>query len=143
MTDPVLGDFTVVRRIQTRWQDNDNYGHVNNAVYYSYLDTAVTGWLFDSVGDIRELAELGLVVSSRCDFKRPLSFPDVLDIGVGTGRVGNSSISYRLAVYREGDPELCALGEFVHVYVDAQTRTPVPIPEQVRRHADTLTHVDF
>jgi len=140
---PTREDFSVLRRISTRWEDNDHYGHINNVVYYSFFDTAVNGWLMEATGvDIRDLPEIGLVVSSSCRFLRPLSFPDDLEVGLATGRVGNSSITYLLGVFRAGEPELCALGEFVHVYVDSDGRTSVPIPPIIRAAVEDLAAVE-
>lgn len=118
--------------IPTRWNDNDHYGHVNNATYFEYLDTAVNGWLMRETGtDIRDLPAIGIVASVSCDFSREVGFPDILEIGLATERIGTSSITYRLEVYRQGDQDLRAVGRFVHVYVDGVTRRPVPIPDVI------------
>jgi len=118
--------------IATRWNDNDHYGHVNNATYFEYLDTAVNGWLMQSTGlDIRELPAVGIVASVSCEFYREIGFPDVLEVELFTERIGTSSVTYQLDVFRSGDAEVRARGRFVHVYVDATTRRPVPIPAVV------------
>lgn len=118
--------------IPTRWNDNDHYGHVNNATYFEYLDTAVNGWLMRETGtDIRDLPAIGIVASVSCDFSREVGFPDILEIRLATERIGTSSITYQLEVYRQGDTDLRAVGRFVHVYVDEVTRRPVPIPEVI------------
>jgi acyl-CoA thioester hydrolase len=127
--------------VPTRWADNDHYGHVNNVTYYSYFDTAVNAWLMDATGtDIRELPALGVVAQTSCQYLGSLSFPDQLQVGVRVSRLGRSSITYDLAIFREdGDAlELAATGTFVHVYVDAQTREPIEIPEIIRTAAATL-----
>jgi acyl-CoA thioester hydrolase len=127
--------------VPTRWADNDHYGHVNNVMYYSYFDTAVNAWLMDATGtDIRELPALGVVAQTSCQYLGSLSFPDQLQVGVRVSRLGRSSITYDLAIFREdGDAlELAATGTFVHVYVDAQTREPIEIPEIIRTAAATL-----
>lgn len=135
-------DFPVVYTLNTRWNDNDHYGHVNNATYFEYLDTAVNGWLMQATeSDIRDLPAIGIVVSTSCEYYLEIGFPDVLEIGLATSRVGNSSIRYQLGVFRSGDPALRALAHFVHVYVDAQTRRPVPIPEMIRAAVTALPHV--
>ena len=127
------GDFAVLRRITTRWADNDVYGHVNNVVYYSYFDTAVNGWLIEATGlDIRELPSIGIVAETSCRFLAPLSFPDEVTAGVALERLGRSSIVYRIGLFRDDDEAPAALGRFVHVYVDAATRAPVEIPEVIR-----------
>jgi acyl-CoA thioester hydrolase len=114
---------------------------VNNVTSYSYFDTAVNAWLMDATGtDIRELPALGVVAQTSCQYLGSLSFPDQLQVGVRVSRLGRSSITYDLAIFREdGDAlELAATGTFVHVYVDSQTRKPIEIPEIIRTAAATL-----
>ena len=131
---PARAEFRAFRQLATRWMDNDVYGHVNNVVYYAYFDTAVNGYLIEACGsDIRQLPAIGVVAETRCQFLKSISFPDELDVGLRIQRLGNRSIVYRLGVFREGDPEAAAVGEFVHVYVDAVTRKAVPIPDVIRR----------
>lgn len=125
----------------TRWADNDHYGHVNNVVYYSYFDSAVNGWLIHATGiDIRDLPAIGVVAQTSCQFVGSISFPDQLLVGIRIARLGNSSINYDLAIFRDtGEAlELAATGTFVHVYVDEVTRKPVPIPAVIRAAAEPL-----
>ena len=126
-------DFPVVYPIATRWNDNDEYGHINNATYFEYLDTAVNGWLIQACDEDVRALPLGVVASVSCEFHAEVAFPDVLEIGLGVERIGTSSITYRLGVFRSGEPDLKASGRFVHVYVDSGSRRPVPIPDAVRR----------
>lgn len=119
--------------IPTRWMDNDTYGHVNNVVYLSYFDTAVNEHLIRSGGlDIRDGPAIGLVVETSCRFHKPLSFPDVVDAGLRVAKLGNSSVRYEIALFRQGDDEPAATGHFVHVWVDRADRRPTPLPQQVR-----------
>ena len=128
------GDFRVLRTITTRWMDNDQYGHVNNVVYYSYFDTAVNGFLIEASGcDVRALPAIGIVAETSCRFLRELSFPDTVHAGLALEKLGNSSVVYRIGLFRNDDDAPAALGRFVHVYVDAASRRPVPVPEEVRR----------
>lgn len=127
--------------VPTRWADNDHYGHVNNVTYYSYFDTAVNAWLIHATGtDIRDLPAIGVVAQTSCKFVGSISFPDQLRVGIRIARLGNSSINYDLAIFREagGTLELAATGTFVHVYVDEVTRKPVPIPAVIREAAEPL-----
>ncbi|MGL6236788.1 MAG: acyl-CoA thioesterase [Segniliparus sp.] len=128
-----LPSFPTRWPVPTRWADNDHYGHVNNVAYYSYFDTAVNAWLMSATGmDTRELPAIGVVAETSCRFLRQISFPDQLEVGVACEKLGNRSVVYRLAVFRAGEDEPAALGRFVHVYVDEQTRQPVPVPEPIR-----------
>lgn len=132
-------DFKVLRPMQTRWMDNDHYGHVNNVAYYSYFDSAVNGYLMEATScDTRELSAIGIVAQTSCRFIKEISFPDVLHIGLRLEKLGNSSVIYELAVFRGADTEASAIGRFVHVYVDAKTRRPVPIPPVIRSALEKL-----
>lgn len=132
-------EFRVLRAITTRWMDNDQYGHVNNVVYYSYFDTAVNGYLIEASGcDVRQLPAIGIVAETSCRFLHELSFPETVHAGLALERLGNTSVVYRIGLFRGTDVEPAALGRFVHVYVDQATRRPVPIPAPVRRALEAL-----
>jgi acyl-CoA thioester hydrolase len=127
-------EFRVLRTITTRWMDNDHYGHVNNVVYYSYFDTAVNGFLIEASGcDVRELPAIGIVAETGCRFLKTLSFPETVHAGLALEKLGQSSVIYRIALFRDDESEPAALGRFVHVYVDNHTRRPVAVPPEVRR----------
>ena len=126
------GDFPVLRSLPTRWSDDDTYGHVNNVVHYLMFDTAVNGWLIEASGvDIRRLPAIGLVVETSCQYFSELRFPQIVTAGLGLERLGNSSVIYRLALFGDDEPP-AAVGRFVHVYVDSETRRPVPVPDEIR-----------
>jgi acyl-CoA thioester hydrolase len=117
----------------TRWEDNDSYGHVNNVTYYSYFDTAVNEHLIRVGGlDIRHGTEVGLVVETMCRYHKPLSFPDELDTGLRVVRLGNSSVTYEIGIFRRGDDAPAASGRFVHVWVDRATQRRCPCLEHSR-----------
>jgi acyl-CoA thioester hydrolase len=127
----VSGGYGHVAPFPTRWSDNDVYGHLNNTIYYSAMDTTINVWLIRSAGFDPETAdEIALCVSSSCEFAASASFPDTLEIGLRAGRVGTSSVTWELGVLRAG--EVLATGTFVHVFVDRATRRPVPIPAGIR-----------
>jgi acyl-CoA thioester hydrolase len=119
--------------IPTRWMDNDVYGHVNNVTYYSYFDTAVNEHLIRVGGlDIDGATTIGLVVETSCRFHKPLTFPDVVEAGLRVAKLGNSSVTYEIGLFREGDDEPAASGHFVHVWVDRASRRPTAVPPAVR-----------
>ena len=120
--------FPVIRKMPTPWADNDSYGHINNVMYYAYFDTVVNTWLMEQ-GVLRPLeagAEIiGLVVETQCRYFASAQFPDVLEIGLRVAHIGNSSVRYELAVFRNDHNVATAQGHFVHVYVDSSGRRPV------------------
>jgi acyl-CoA thioester hydrolase len=141
MSDPQSrAGFPHFLKIPTRWMDNDIYGHVNNVVYYSYFDTVINKYLIEAGGlDIAAGAVIGLAVETHCQFKRPLTFPAVVDAGLRVGRLGTSSVRYEIGLFAEGEEAIAASGHFVHVFVDRATRRPVPIPERLREALTVLT----
>ncbi len=109
------------------------YGHVNNVTYYSYFDTAANALLIEKAGfDIRQSDIIGLVVQSSCQFLQELSYPEIIEVGVSIEKIGTSSLTYRLAIFKQQQQLASAQGHFVHVFVDRQHRKSTPIPSEMR-----------
>jgi acyl-CoA thioester hydrolase len=120
--------------LATRWSDNDAYGHLNNVVYYALFDSAVNAILIEAgLLDPASSPVIGLVVESSCRFYASLTYPEAAEVGVSVERLGRSSVSYRLAVFKAGAAEAAAAGGYTHVYVERATNRPVPIPDGHRR----------
>jgi acyl-CoA thioester hydrolase len=120
-------------RIETLWADNDVYGHVNNTVHYRWFDTVVNSWLIEAgLLDIENGNPIGLVVETGCRYAASISFPEAVEVGLVIERLGSSSVTYRLGIFPEGSSEVAAEGHFTHVYVDRDSRRPVPLPEAWR-----------
>ena len=119
-------DYKHFTFIQTRWMDNDAYGHVNNVVYYQWFDTVVNAHLIDNGAlDIHHGETIGLVVETHCNFFSSLAFPQTVQAGLKVGRIGSSSVRYEVGIFAEDAPLSAANGHFIHVYVDKLTRRPV------------------
>lgn len=133
MREASRADFPHSLAIPTRWMDNDAYQHVNNVVYYSYFDTAVNRFLIDhGVLDIHADRVVGLVVDTGCAYFSSVSFPDTVHVGMRVAKLGNSSVRYELALFRNDEARPAAAGHFVHVYVDRDSNRPVSVPAAVR-----------
>lgn len=131
--------YRAFRTITTRWMDNDQYGHVNNVVYYSWFDTAVNAHLIEQgVLDTAAGATIGLVVETQCHYFAPLSFPQTIEAGIRVAHMGSSSVRYEVGLFAQGAPLTAARGHFVHVYVDRVTQRPVPLPEPLRQVLQAL-----
>ena len=139
MRDSPRSSFPHFLAIPTRWMDNDSYGHVNNVQYYSYFDTAVNQFLVArGVLDIRDGEVVGFVVDSGCSYFSPVAFPDLVHVGIRVTKLGNSSVRYEIAIYRNDDQAPAALGHFVHVYVERSSNRSVQIPAAVRSVLETI-----
>lgn len=126
-------DYAHFSPITTRWMDNDLYGHVNNVTYYSWFDSAVNRYLIETGGlDIHRGPIIGYVVSSHCNYYSAVAYPDSIEVGMRVDRLGNSSVSYGVAIFRLGQTEPCAEGQFVHVFVERNSEKPTPIPDKLR-----------
>ncbi|MBA1303181.1 acyl-CoA thioesterase [Stutzerimonas stutzeri] len=133
-------DYKHFQPITTRWHDNDIYGHVNNVVYYGFFDTAVNNYLIQQGGlDIQDGDIVGFVVSSACDYFASIAYPDLIEVGLRVAKLGNSSVQYELAIFREGEQEACAAGRFVHVFVERASNRPTTIPGRLRAALEALS----
>lgn len=131
--------FARFERIDTRWSDNDVYGHVNNVVYYQWFDTAVNRYLIQAGAlDIHAGAVIGLVVQTHCNYFAPLAFPQTVHAGLRVAHQGTSSVRYEIGLFGEEQPLCAATGHFVHVYVDRHTRRPVPLPPSLQEALQPL-----
>ena len=126
-------EYRTFHPVATRWMDNDVFGHVNNVTYYSYFDTAVCHQLV-SAGILtwRGSPFIMVMAETGCRFHSEVAFPDLLQVGLRIGHLGERSVRYELAVFREGQDVASAEGFMVHVCVDAQARRPAPFPDEWR-----------
>ena len=119
--------------ITTRWMDNDVYGHVNNALYYSFFDTVIAEYLIREGGlEFATADVIGLAVESSCRYWRPLAYPQAIQAGLRVAHLGNSSVRYEVGIFAGDHPQASADGYFVHVFVARETNKPSPIPNRIR-----------
>ncbi|MCZ7620837.1 MAG: acyl-CoA thioesterase [Myxococcota bacterium] len=132
-TPEIRAAYRHFRRMDTRWNDNDAYGHINNVVYYAFFDTAVNAHLIQSgCLDIQKSPVIGLVVETQCQYFKPIAYPDVVHAGIRVARLGTSSVRYDIGLFANDDEAAAAQGHFVHVYTERATGRPAPIPDDVR-----------
>ncbi len=137
---PRRADYAWFRGVTTRWVDNDVYGHVNNATYYAFFDSAINAYLIARGGlDIHRGAVVGWVVSSSCDYFAPVAYPEEVEVGVRADRIGTSSVHYGVALFAAGDDRARAAGSMVHVFVDRASSRPAPLPAALRAALEALT----
>ena len=125
--------FRYFASFDTRWRDNDRYGHLNNAIYYELFDSAINQLLIDCGILNFELGDhVFLVASSGCDYFSELSYPDKLEVGLSISRLGNRSVTYDLGLFKKGADHTAATGFFVHVHVTRDGYRPAPITARDR-----------
>ena len=120
-----------VERIPIRWGDMDAMGHVNNTVYFRYMEQARIGW-FDALVPADEAWQsTGIViVNASCNFKRPINYPGTVEVRVFAGQPGGSSVPtfYDLLVNQEPYAD----GAAVVVFIDMRSQKPIRIPPEIR-----------
>ena len=142
---PLRSAFRFFLPIQTRWADNDQYGHVNNVVSYSYFDTIVNKWLIDCCGlgtpdGVAASGLIGYVVHSQCSYFAQIQYPQLITAGLAVSEIGASSVTYSVALFPP-DPASAAAsaGTFRHAYVHAASKQPCrPLPPSFREQLQTL-----
>ena len=126
-------DYSYFKNITTRWADNDIYGHINNVVYYSYVDTVANQYLIE-LADFNPVSApvIGVIVHSNCNYIKAIAYPDKIEAGLTVKKLGRSSVTYGIGIFRQGESAACAYGEFVHVFVNRKDNLPISIPTKIR-----------
>jgi len=132
-------DFRWFLDMPTRWIDNDQYGHMNNAVYYSVFENVVMTWLEVENGfNLKDEIVRCFTVENGCQYHDAVRYPDELVGGLRISRIGNSSVRYELGIFKKDSDTVSATGFIVDVFVDAQTERPVSVPDEFRQAMESL-----
>lgn len=130
--------YRVFTPVSTRWRDNDVFGHVNNGVYNSWIDTAVTAYFLTHWLCPADSPIIPVAVETKCTFRKPISHPASVETGLRVERIGTSSIKSGVGVFAEAEGDASAWGHMVHVLVDRTTNRPVPIPADIRSSLEAI-----
>jgi acyl-CoA thioester hydrolase len=139
MTKPIRNNYGYFESLNTRWGDNDIYGHVNNVLYYSYFDTVTNSFLIKHASlNIQSDDIVGFIVNSTCDYFSPIAYPESIDVGLRVNKLGNKSVEYGLAIFKGDSEEAAASGTFTHVFVSRASGKSSKIPEKIRSALERL-----
>ena len=125
------------------------YSHLNNTVYAMYFDAIVNTWLINECGmnpfnDKSRVPnpaqQVGIMVSSYCDYFSSVSFPDVLDLGLRVANLGSTSVTYEVGVFKQGEEDVKVVGGYTHVWCARETMRPAKegMEPRVRRGLEKL-----
>ena len=129
---PERKKLTFEMTLPIRWGDMDAMGHVNNTLYFRYMEQARIGWFDALVPEDEAWKSTGIVIANAsCNFKRPINYPGTVEVKVYAGKVGGSSVPtfYELMV----NETFYADGEATVVFIDMKTQKPARIPDDIRR----------
>jgi len=120
-----------VEHIPIRWGDMDAMGHVNNTIYFRYMEQARVSWFEDQLSRGDAWKDTGIVIASAsCNFKRALSYPGTVDVRLSVEPPGGSSVGTFYELVK--DDTLYADGAAVVVFIDMRSQKAVRIPEGIR-----------
>ncbi len=120
--------------IPLRFADMDADQHINNAVFYRYMEEARMRWVNALGLAMVPPAPVPVLAASACSFRSPLHYPGTVSVEIYLGRLGTSSVRTHYLL-RSGDGDVAAEGYAVSVWVDSQTQRSIPLPDAVRRLA--------
>lgn len=126
--------------IELRFSDLDGYGHVNSAVYFTYLETARVKLFREPFEELTRQGIFLVVARAECDFRLPILFTDSVEVSVWMNSVGGASfeLEYRL---HDGNGKIFANARTTMVCFDNNAKATVPVPGSIRALASAETPV--
>ncbi|MCY1161078.1 acyl-CoA thioester hydrolase, YbgC/YbaW family [compost metagenome] len=127
----MLSDYPIIHIQPVAWGDMDAFGHVNNVLYYRYMESARIRYMDEL--NIFQHDVYTVVASNQCKYIRPVFYPDQLKIGARVEEMRNSALRMSYLLWSEQQQAIVALGEAVMVCVDKENMLKLPIPEIIRQ----------
>ena len=122
-----------IERIPIRWGDMDAMGHVNNTVYFRFMEQARISWFRALVPERDAWKTVGIVIANAsCNYKRAITYPGTVEVKLYVGKLGGSSIPTQYELRVDADPEPYADGAALVVFVDMKQQKSTRIPDGIR-----------
>lgn len=132
-TEQTRADYTFFLPVSLRISDVDINDHLNQSVYYQFFDTAVIRYLEQFNATYKDTRDMTTVcVENGCRYRREVLFSDTAEVALRVARIGTSSVRFELAIFTAGHDDPNTIAYFVLVFVDKESRRPVPIPEELK-----------
>jgi acyl-CoA thioester hydrolase len=129
----VLKGFRFVHPLEVRFRDLDALGHVNNAVFLTYLESARLAYWLQVTGR-RDLRDMDVILArAEVDYRSPAGYGEHLDVGVRCASIRRSSLVLEQAIVENTSGRLVAEARKVLVYYDYAAARPLPLPEALRQ----------
>ncbi|WP_374855274.1 acyl-CoA thioesterase [Acinetobacter indicus] len=127
-----LTDYPVIHQQVVAWGDMDALGHVNNVMYYRYIESARIHYM-DQIRMMQQSFST-VVTSNQCKYMRPVFYPDTLKIGVRVEEIRNSAFRMHYILWSEQQQAVVASAEAIMVCVNSESMQKIPLPESIRQH---------
>jgi acyl-CoA thioester hydrolase len=136
---PELADHPLILNWPVQWGDQDAFGHVNNVVYFRWMESARIEYFRRSgLGAIDNTGIGPILATIKCDFRRQLKYPDALLITGSILSIGRTSMKMAHRVYSQTQQAIAAEGDSVLVFFDYRSQRPIPVPDNVRAAIDAF-----
>ncbi|KAL4988129.1 HotDog domain-containing protein [Aspergillus falconensis] len=131
-------DYIFHQTYRTRWHDNDMYAHLNNTVYAQLFDSIINHYLITECGmdpfsynssshpqnSINPSGQVAIMVNSYCDYFASVSYPDTLELGLRVNKLGSTSVTYEVGVFKQGEEDVKVVGGYTHVWCERGVMRP-------------------
>lgn len=137
---PELAIHPVALTLPIQWGDQDAFGHVNNVVYFRWMESARIHY-FDRAALGHMMSNQGqgpILASIKCDYRRQLTFPDTVLISASITGIGRTSLKMAHRIYSSAQQAVAAEGESVVVMFDYPAQRPIPVPDEIRAIIEAL-----
>jgi acyl-CoA thioester hydrolase len=138
--ETLLAGFPVVITIPVQWGDQDAFGHVNNTVYFRWLESARIAYS-QRIGlfDLLSAERIGpILASTSCDYRRPVNFPDSIGVGIRVTRIGRTSLGHEHWIVSQNQEAVVAEGTSTIVIFNYAANQSQPVPASIRQAIEAL-----
>lgn len=127
-------DYSFFMPVSLRISDVDINDHLNQSVYYQFFDTTVIRYLeqFKAIYKFTQVMTT-VCVENGCRYRREVKFSDTAEVALHVAHIGTSSVRFEMAVFTEGYDDPNTVAYFVLVFVDNETKRPMPILAELKR----------
>jgi acyl-CoA thioester hydrolase len=137
---PELSEYRYALQIPVYWGDQDAFGHVNNTVYFRWMEIArIEYFEWAGLNELMTSEGAGPILASiKCDFRRQLNYPDTLQVAARVTLIGRSSVKMAHLIYSQQQKAVVAEGDSVIVMFDYKTQRPVRVPDSIRAKLEAV-----
>jgi len=136
MSVGTVARFTFTHPVEVRFRDCDPMGHVNHAVYFSYLEVARFAY-WRKLMETRPGPDASIIMAhAECDYRASAETGDVLDVRMGLAGMGRSSLTYDYEIVDRTKKLVVATARVILVAYDYTAGKPIPIPDEMRERLE-------
>jgi acyl-CoA thioester hydrolase len=133
--ESLLAKYSVVIALPVFWGDQDAFGHVNNNAYFRWFESARIAYS-QRIGlfDLFKAERIGPILASiSCDYRRQITFPDTVEVGIRVTRIGRTSLGLEHVIVSQGQSAVAAEGSSTIVVFDYRANKSHPVPPLIRQ----------